>query len=127
MSTFSIQVVRFSDGSVDRDSTLERAEQALDAFIVETSEHDARLASVVGAVFDKLNGARANMPYVVSQCLSALGTKPEQFKQVAEDVANFIRASSGTRASGAVYRIAKGKGGGVSRWRDVPLKEGEDE
>ena len=65
------------------------------------------------------------MPAVTSMALTRMNVQPENFKILTDKVQDYIRENAGTRASGALFSIAKGKGGGVRRWSDTPLNDEE--
>lgn len=121
MKTLSIALVRTDSGSVDLDATLAGAKSAVLSHIAEAETQTAEIASAVSSVFDTLNGARANMPYVQSSAARLLNAQPENHKALTERVAQYVRDNASTdRADGKLFSIQKGKGGGVSRWSDVP-------
>ena len=118
MSNITIKLV-YNNGSVDEVATLEACEHAIQEFIVTREAEQSTVACAINAVFDNLNGARANMPYVISQTLLLLKTCPNEYKTIEKRIGDYIRSHQGTRESGAEFSIAKGKGGGVCRWVDV--------
>jgi hypothetical protein len=122
MATLSLNLVRFKDGKVNKDATLAAAGDAIDLYIVTRETETAEIAGHVSALFDQLNGARANMPYVVNKVLASMGATPANYNELSDRVGDFIRSSSGERGE-ATYHIGKGKGGGVTRWADQKPEE----
>lgn len=122
--TLTISLVLIN-GSVDKAATLQATDAALDAYIAESELEQETIGQAVHALFDRpdlAKGARLNMPYVVSQTLQALNASPANFKALSERVAQYVRDNAGEQGSGATFGIGKGKGGGVCRWADVPVK-----
>jgi len=115
-STLTVTLVRCEDGSVDVAGSEAAFSGALVKYIAERETEGTEIALAVESVFDKLNGARGNMPYVVNQALQALNVQPENHKVLSEKVAEFIRANA--QGDEAVYHIGKGKAGGVIRLSD---------
>lgn len=120
MKSLNITLARFSDGSVDLDGTLDACKTAVLKHIAERETEQSTVASAVSDTFDKLNGAKANMPYVVNATLRSLNAQPENFKSLSELVAGYIRENAGNKDSGKLFHIGKGKGGGVLRHSDQP-------
>lgn len=120
LATFA---VRDSSGNVDLDGTMVKFQSELLKFQAERETETAVIAEAVTAVFDQHRGANIQMPAIVTLALQRLNVQPESYKVLSERVADFVRANAGTeRAEGKTFRIAKGKGGGVTRWVDVPEK-----
>lgn len=112
----TVDLVRCEDGSVDVAGSEAAFSGALVKYIAERETEDTEIALAVEGVFDRLNGARGNMPYVVNQALQTLNVQPENHKVLTEKVADFIRANA--QGDEAVYHIGKGKAGGVVRLSD---------
>ena len=104
----SSYVVRFTDGSVDTESTLAKFEGDLIRFEAETATERATIAGVVHAIFDAHPGRRLPMPFLTGEALRRLNAQPENWKILSEKVADFIHTEPG-------FSTAKGKGGGVER------------
>lgn len=121
MTTLSITLARSSDGSVDEAGTLDACRAAVRKYVAERETETSQIADAVGALFDRLAGGRANMPYVQSSVLHALNAQPENFKVLGEKIAQYVRDNAGDRESGKLFHIGKGKTGGVTRWSDQPL------
>lgn len=120
MTQISITLARHADGSVNEDATLDACLTAIRLFVAERETELSTVSAAVEETFDSLKGAKANMPYVVNQTLRSLNAQPENFKALSERVASYIRENAGDRASGKLFNIGKGKGGGVLRWSDQP-------
>jgi hypothetical protein len=119
MSTLEIKLVRGSNGKIDQDASLIAAETAIAAYCVQRELELETVSESVHAVFDKLNGGRGNMPYVVNQVLNALNVEPANYNALKDLVEDFLRTNANEdRTSGAMFKIGKGKGGGVTRWSD---------
>ncbi|CAB4196646.1 hypothetical protein UFOVP1290_166 [uncultured Caudovirales phage] len=112
----TVDLVRCEDGTVDVAGSEAAFSGALVKYIAERETESEEIALAVEAVFDRLNGARGNMPYVVNQALQSLNVQPENHKVLTEKVADFIRANA--QGDEAVYHIGKGKAGGVIRLSD---------
>ena len=120
LATFA---VRDSDGELDLSATVTKFEGALLAYQAERETELATIGAAVHAVFDAHKGTNINMPAVTSLALQKLNVQPETYKALSERVQSFVRDNAGERESGAIFGIAKGKGGGCCRWEDVPVKE----
>lgn len=118
MKSLTVSLVHFTDGSIDTEASVEAFRDELDKVIVENGAMNEAIALAVEAVFDTLNGARANMPYVVNEALRRIGTTPANYNLLTEKVGEFVRANA--TGDEAVYHIGKGKGGGVLRLSDEP-------
>lgn len=116
MKSLTVSLVHFSDGSIDTEASGREFFAQLDKLIVEEGKMSEDIAIAVEAVFDTLNGARANMPYVVNEALRRIGTTPANYNLLTEKVGEFVRANA--QGEDAVYHIGKGKGGGVIRLSD---------
>ena len=121
--TLQSYCVRNADGSIDLDATVTKFSGDLLRFQTERELEAEAVGVAVNAVFDQFPGAKLNMPAVTSMALQKLNVQPENFKTLTEKVQGYIRDRAGDRESGALYHIGKGKGGGVVRWADVPVKE----
>lgn len=109
-------------GSIDRAESLKAAEAALDAYIAEHETQQSTIADAVSTVFGQFPGANLTMPTIEGMALRHLNPKPETYKVLGKRVLDYVRANSGKRETGALFGIAKGKGGGVCRWADVPVE-----
>lgn len=122
MQTLNITLARSADGAVDLDGTLAACRTAVLKFVAERETERETIGAAVAETFDALNGARANMPYVVGQTLRSLNVQPENFKALESLVGSYIRENAGDKDSGKLFQIGKGKGGGVIRHSDQPVK-----
>lgn len=122
-TTLTVALVRGDDGSIDESASLDAFQDALATHIAERELEQGTISKAVSAVFDSHKGTRCNMPYVVSQALVALNAQPANYKVLTERVQAYIRENAGEeRSSGKLFKIGKGKGGGVTRWSDTPEK-----
>lgn len=111
---------RAEDGSIDVDATVLKFEGELLKYQVERETELATIGAAVHGVFDSHKGTTINMPAVVTMALQSLNVQPATYAALSERVATFVRDNaSDKREDGRSFRIAKGKGGGVSRWCDV--------
>jgi hypothetical protein len=115
LSTFA---VRDDSGDVDVDATCEKFAQVLLQYQAERETESATIGAAVNAVFDQHRGATINTPAITSLVLQRLNAQFEQYKVLSERVHSYIRSNAGEKGS-ALFRVAKGKGGGVSRWSDA--------
>lgn len=119
LATFA---VRDEAGELDLSATVAKFEGALLQYQAERETELATIGAAVNAVFDAHKGASINMPAVTSLALQKLNVQPETYKALSERVQAFVRDNASEERGGGIFRIAKGKGGGVSRWADVPEK-----
>jgi nucleoid-associated protein YejK len=127
--TLTISLVALASGGIDQDASKQAFADALDNYCAQHDLEQESIGEAVHALFDRpdlARGARLNMPYVVSQTLTALNASAANFKTLSERVAQYVRDNAGERESGATFGIGKGKGGGVCRWADVPVKPETD-
>lgn len=120
MTTLNITLARSADGSVDVDASVAAFKAAVLVHIAERETETATIAAAVSETFDSLNGARANMPYVVGETVRRLNPQPANYNALTAAVAQYIRDNAGDRDSGKLFAIGKGKGGGVLRHSDQP-------
>jgi methylase of polypeptide subunit release factors len=125
MKTLNIALALTAAGTVDVDASLAAAKSAILNHIAQRETELETVSEAVHSTFDALNGAKANMPYVVGQTLRNLNVQPENFKTLEALVQGFIRENAGDRDSGKSFNIGKGKGGGVLRWSDQPAPKPE--
>ena len=136
-NSLTVKLVRGSNGSIDQDASLLAFQAAMEQHIVETETEESAIADAVSAQFDKYPGASQNMPALVNGALTYLNVTPATFTSLSEKVAQYVRdnadhgavkAKDGSITTPAeaprtrLFRIAKGVGGGVSRWSDIPEK-----
>lgn len=126
----SSYVVRTADGSVDLESTLFKFEEDLQRFIAEKDVENAAIAAQIHAIFDTYKGARLNMPYLTGEALRRMNASPANWKVLSDKITSFVQdnAQGKTGEDGSVERpnstfiISRGKGGGVARRADLPVK-----
>lgn len=144
----SSDLKRLSDGSVDLESSLLAFEAKVNNYVAEVELETEAIAAAVAAVFDKHRGVRMNMPFIISQSLQHLNVQPENSKSLTDRVHAYIQENADqdtvwkTDDKGKVigkgderievtpaeedrtrmFGIGKGKGGGVVRWSDIPVK-----
>ena len=136
MSTLTITLVQGSSG-VDQARSEAAFRTALAAYIVERETEEETIAEAVHAVFDQYKSASINMPALAGFALQRLNVQPENFKALELRIMEYVRSnadqSAKTDKDGNVltpaesprtrtFAIGKGKGGGVKRWSDHPVK-----
>jgi hypothetical protein len=127
---FASYVVRFIDGSIDHDATVDKFSGDLLRFEAERETEMAVISQAVHALFDQFKGVRMNTPYVTGEVLRRLNVQPENYKTLHDKVVDFIRSSSqgktlddgSVECPNSVFVIGKGKGGGIARRADLPTK-----
>jgi len=126
MAVLAGYVLRTDSGEMDIDGTCEQFRSDLLNYQVERETEAATIGAAVNDVFDTHSGARINMPALQSLALQRLNVQPENFKALQTRVAEYVRENaSPERSDGRLFKIGKGKGGGVSRWSDQPLSASE--
>lgn len=113
--------VRDESGAIDVGATVLKFEGEVQKYQAERELESETVGAAVNAVFDEHRGAVINMPAVTSMALTRLGVQPETYKVLSERVQEYIRTNA-TDTRGGLFRIAKGKGGGVTRWADCADK-----
>lgn len=134
MSQITITLVT-EGGKVDQDKSEAAFRGALLKYVAERETEGTLIEEAVSALFDQYKGAAINMPAVCSMTAQRLNAQPENFKVLSDRVAEYVRANSqetGNEKEGtlvehpdSLFIIAKGKGGGVSRRADRPVKTDE--
>ena len=114
---FASYVVRFTDGSIDHDSTLEKFSSDLLRFEEIQDKENATIGNAVHSLFDQFQGAKLNTPFVVGEVLRRLNVQPENYKALTDKVQNFIKSNS--QGDNATFVVSKGKGGGIGRRSDL--------
>lgn len=117
-SSVSEFVVR-NGASVDMGATIAAFTAALNEFLANEELVNGRVAQYVHEVFDQFPGCRFNTDSVISFTLKAMEATPDQYPVLAEAIKGYINANKGERESGAMFRVQRGKGGGVARWTDI--------
>jgi hypothetical protein len=106
-----------ANGSVDVEASVGKFRGALATFLAERETEQSVIAEAVSAVFDKNPGVIA-MPALAGLALQELNAAPETFAKLHERVLGYVRESA--KGTGAIFKIQKGKGGGVSRIVNAP-------
>jgi hypothetical protein len=114
MKNLSELMVCYSDGAIAVEATCLAFRNALLAHIAEQEKQDDEISRALNGIFDTYKGARINMPALVALALQRLGADPTNYKTLEEAVYKHIRHNL------QVFRVAKGKNGGVSRIADQP-------
>lgn len=112
----SSYIVRNADSSVNQEATLAKFAEDLLRFEAERETENATIGVAVHALFDTHLGKRLSTPFVVGEALKALNAQPETYKVLTEKVTEYLRTDP-------AFSISKGKGGGVGRVADLPVKE----
>lgn len=133
----SFDVVCFADGTIDHDGSRAAADKALQNYALAREGLDEAIGEAVNAVFDAHRGVRINMPALQSLALQQMEVSPENFKVMSEGVARYVReradlhetkdkAGNVTQEAEPLrtreFYIGRGKGGGVCRWKDIPVE-----
>lgn len=105
-------------GEIDVEATVQKFRAEVLNYKTERELEAETVGQAVHAVFDEWCGVNINMPALQTAALSHLNFQPENHKALSQKVAEYVRANNGTRESGALFHIGKGKGGGVKRWSD---------
>ena len=121
MSTLTITLVVLATGTIDQDASRAAFDSSLAKYIAEREVEESTIATAVTAVFDKFPGAAVNMPALASMALQHLNALPANYATLDAKCKQYVRDNAGTRESGALFVIAKGKNGGCKRWSDQPL------
>lgn len=103
-------------GSVDVAATLAAFEAQVLEFVEFEETLGARIETALQATFDQYRGQTLTMPSLVNVALVHLQVTPDTFAAYSAAVAEYVRNRP------EEYKIAKGKGGGVSRIADAVAK-----
>lgn len=114
LANLAAAALRETDGTIDVSATLAAVEEQLWALIDEEATSGVRIAAAVNAVFTTYKGKVLTMPSLVNAALAQLDVTPATFAAESEAVAEYVRRTP------LEFKIAKGKGGGVSRIVDAP-------
>jgi hypothetical protein len=110
-------LVNDSNGLIDIQATLNSFRPLLVAARAEQEKRANSVATAIGAVFDQWKGTRIKIKDLVVYVIGKMNAPPDAMKQVDTDVRAFIAANSD------IYNlIPKGKGCGVARICDIPVK-----
>jgi len=115
-----------TDGEINVDETVNKFRAELLVYKTERELEAETVGQAVNAVFDDWRGVNINMPALQTAALKYLNFQPENHKALSQKVAEYVRANSGKRETGALFFIGKGKGGGVKRWADHPEETAEE-
>lgn len=136
MATLTITLVEDTDG-VDQSATTAAFRTALASYVAEREIQDGNIGEAVHAVFDQYPTANINMPALAGFVLQRLNAQPENFNALEERVMEYVRKNAdlptlkdkagnvtqvGEAPRTRTFAIGKGKGGGVKRWSDHPVK-----
>jgi len=126
VSLIATLAVVSADGSVDVPATLALMEEALNEYVESRSSSAERYRTALDEVLSspQIKGKRVDKNSVVSHTLTKLGVSFENWASEKEALESFIKQhSSDTREEATAekpYTVARGKGGGVSRWDLLP-------
>lgn len=117
--SFVSEFVVRNGASVDMAATVEKFSSALQEFLANEELVNGKVAEYVHAVFDKFPGCRFNTDSLISFTLKEMEATPDQYPAMSEAIKGYVSANKGDKESGAMFRVQRGKGGGVCRWADV--------
>jgi hypothetical protein len=136
MATLTITLVSGSDDDLAANEAAFRTSYL--AFVAEREIQDDNIGNAVHAVFDQYKSATINMSARTGFVLHRLNVQPENFKALETRVMEYVRSNAdrhekSDKETGVItqdaeaprtrtFVIAKGKGGGVRRWIDHPVK-----
>lgn len=112
MPSVNFDVVRFADGSVDLDSTMDQIRLSVAGIIEQMESESEGIGKAVNGIFDQYKGQTIAMPAIQALVLQRLNASPETFKSLSEKVTDYLRNNSGEFG---LFTIARGRAGGVSR------------
>jgi len=123
-TTINIEVTRNEDGSINVSDTLYNAENSLLALQTQESLQGESIGRHVHAVFDQHLGKKLTIPSLQASVLNLMmqddsvdaSVIMDNYKEWQDAVRLFVRNSN-------EFDVAKGKGGGAYRLRDVPPKK----
>lgn len=122
MATLTVTLVT-KDGSIDREASAQAFTAALDKHIAESETQAATVSAAVLAQFEKFPGTPITMPNLGSMVCASLNAVPANYSTLESLALNYVRANhSEKREDGKLFRIGKGKNGGVQRWSDIPVE-----
>lgn len=116
ISNLSLACVRYTDGTINEAATLESFKTQVVELIDEEELLGGRIETALQATFKQYRGQTLTMPSLVNVVLVHLTVTPDKFACYSAAVAEYVRNRPET------YKIAKGKGGGVSRIADAVAK-----
>jgi hypothetical protein len=131
MATLTLSLALVSGTDNDLAANLVLFEEAYTALLEERAASFDMIATAVDEVFDTHNKAPLAMPTLVNFAMQRLSYTPETFKALSDSVADYVRENAdrhektdketgviiqaAEKAGTRKFKIAKGKGGGVSR------------
>jgi hypothetical protein len=122
MATLTVTLVS-KDGAVDQSASEAAFRTALLNYVAQRETEQSTIAAAVSAQFDKHPGVSINMPALASMVLASLNVQPENFSTLEALALGYVRENaSEKREDGKLFRIGKGKGGGVKRWSEIPVE-----
>lgn len=99
--------VRTTEGIIDVEQTLAKVAETLQVLVEKEAVGMAAISQAAHAVFDQHTGP-LSMPVVCSYTFQNLGLPPSEYVDTCKAIALYVRTSP-------QFKVAKGKGGGVSR------------
>lgn len=135
----TITLVKDSKGLIDEAASTATFTKALASLKVQRELEDGQIAKAVAAVFDKYKGASINLPGLCTYALMELGATPDNYNDMNEKIAEYVRANSDQGAvkdpkdktkilkpaeapRTRLFSMNKGRGGDTRRWSDVPTE-----
>ncbi len=110
MKNLSEYVKRDVNGNVDVDATVSDLRTALEEYAALQKADTENIARAVNAVFDKNPNLKSiNLPALASFACQEMGTNPAAYAETHERVCDYVRSAK------SLYKIGKGRLGGVSR------------
>lgn len=98
------------NGAVDVDASCAEFRTALVEYAALQAADSESIAQGVAAVFAKYpNLKNINLPALCSFTAAEMGADPKSHAEIGERVANYVRSAT------SLYKIGKGRNGGVSR------------
>ena len=132
-----VSLVVWSDGSLNDEGSVKAFVEAYESYKAEAFGLDDAISTAVHKVFDLNHGEAIPMPALIHGALNHLPNVAANYTVMHEKVQNFIRDNSDRaekkdRKTGEILQYAepartrqfgvrKGRGGGCSRWADVPF------
>jgi hypothetical protein len=121
-TTLTVTLVE-KDGAVDREGSEKAFSAALTKHLAESETQRKVVADAVLAQFAKFPGTPITMPNLGSMTCAALNAVPANYSTLEGLALDYVRANaSDKREDGKLFRIGKGKHGGVQRWSDIPVE-----
>ena len=127
-------LVSFSDGSIDEESSLALFSEKVRAHIESEKYDETEIENVVHAIFDDYRGAGCSLDYIESQAVVRLRPGKEFHAQFVSRVKRYMQNNMdkvSDKRTGAVgeeprtrlFSCGRGRSGGIRRWSDVPVEE----